>query len=40
MEKHPERIKPLDPDVRQRIDSLVGRVKADPDEDLGDSTLL
>jgi hypothetical protein len=36
----PQRIKPLDPDLVKEIDSLIGNIAVDPDEDLGDEPLL
>jgi antitoxin PrlF len=40
MEKHPEQIMPLDPELMARIDALVGDIPVDLNEDLGDDPLL
>ena len=40
MKRAPGRVKPLDRSLMKRIKRLAGRLKTDPDEDLGDDTLL
>jgi antitoxin PrlF len=40
MATRPQQIKPLDRGLAERIDSLVGHVPVDPDEDLGDDRLV
>jgi antitoxin PrlF len=40
MQREPQAIAPLDPDLTRRIDTLVDRVSVSPDEDLGDEALL
>jgi antitoxin PrlF len=40
MREHPERIRPLSPDLLARVDELVGHIDVDMDEDLGDYVSL
>ena len=40
MARSPQRIKPLDANLAQRIQALVGHVLVDPHEDLGETQLL
>jgi hypothetical protein len=40
MARFPEQIKPLDQSLADRIDALVGHLPVNPDEDLGDESLV
>lgn len=40
MAASPDRIKPLSPALFERIDALVGDLPFNPDEDLGDESLI
>jgi len=36
----PQQIKPLERGLTERIDALVGHLRVNPDEDLGDESLV
>src|ERR1700674_3361470 len=40
MTRSPRQIRPLEQTLAERVDALVGRLPVNPDEDLGDETLI
>jgi hypothetical protein len=40
MTRSPQQIRPLEQILAERVDALVGRLPVNPDEDLGDETLI